>query len=543
MRQPVDFSLRLPGEWKKNMNYKDQCWIGKTLFCNTKGTLASQLKNWWYPPPQPSPNSSSTPCPDEYFLRRLFLWMPKRMWKVDLKCPRCTDPERSLQSKGLYTRVRMVLDVKDFYYLAAEYHFCNSCKGTFIAWDSRLLEQLSDDIRALFPVVLTYKYACDISVISLLRARSLGNSSTSLQKKIHELHSEEWMRKCIAYLSKCKRHRMSRVHFNLPVVTYQREKAMKNIPSAKWFLACYVRDVYNRLDILKAAATSVYGTVLKIDSTKKITKKLQGVEAASANWVTNVGNERGEIVMSVVTSSESTSSLKPMADGLVKRFAEAGVQPPLILYTDRDCCGCQEGPSRFNSLFSSWASMVVRLDIFHFMRRLGAGCTSESHPLYGVFMGRLARCIFEWDAEDLTLLYRAKRGELKMAGVANPSEEAVRTAVTKEEMARHCRRRTRGSEATSRMISSLMDSMSMATDALGVPLFRDDMLTAVWPEQKRHVSCIQDPPGIPLYTVTGHLVKGGVKLPVLRCARGSTSLESFHLHLARFIPGAYTGYV
>ena len=83
----------------------------------------------------------------------------------------------------------------------------------------------------------------------------------------------------------------------------------------------------------------------------------------------------------------------------------------------------------------------------------------------------------------------------------------------------------------------------MATDTLGVLLFMDDMLTALWPEQKWHVPCIQDSPGIPFYTITGHLVKGGVKLPVLRCARGSTSLESFHLHLARFIPGTYTGYV
>lgn len=29
---------------------------------------------------------------------------------------------------------------KDYYYLAAEYHFRGSCKGTFIAWDARLLQ-------------------------------------------------------------------------------------------------------------------------------------------------------------------------------------------------------------------------------------------------------------------------------------------------------------------------------------------------------------------------------------------------------------------
>ena len=46
-----------------------------------------------------------------------------------------------------------------------------------------------------------------------------------------------------------------------------------------------------------------------------------------------------------------------------------------------------------------------------------------------------------------------------------------------------------------------------------------------------------------LYTITGYITKGGVKLPVLRCARGSTSLESFHLHIARFIPGSSTNAV
>ena len=42
------------------------------------------------------------------------------------------------------------------------------------------------------------------------------------------------------------------------------------------------------------------------------------------------------------------------------------------------------------------------------------------------------------------------------------------------------------------------------------------------------------------YTKTGEVVKGGVTLPIFCCARGSTSLESFHLHLNHFIPGNYS---
>ena len=85
-------------------------------------------------------------------------------------------------------------------------------------------------------------------------------------------------------------------------------------------------------------------------------------------------------------------------------------------------------------------------------------------------------------------------------------------------------------------IEALLLALFLATDTLGVPLFKE--MKAIWEEQQQHVSCLQDPPGVPLYTITGHITKGGVKLPVLRCARGSTSLESFHLQLARFIPGS-----
>lgn len=47
------------------------------------------------------------------------------------------------------------------------------------------------------------------------------------------------------------------------------------------------------------------------------------------------------------------------------------------------------------------------------------------------------------------------------------------------------------------------------------------------------------PAGIQLYIQTGSQVKGGIALPVYHCARGSTSLVSFHRHLKDFIPGTF----
>ena len=114
----------------------------------------------------------------------------------------------------------------------------------------------------------------------------------------------------------------------------------------RWFLAVYIREVWGRLPALLAASTSVYGSILKLDSTKKICKKLQGADANTASWATNVGNERGEVLISVLTESEGVEALKPMAVGLMRRYQQAAVEPPTLLYTDKDCCS-QSGPSKY----------------------------------------------------------------------------------------------------------------------------------------------------------------------------------------------------
>ena len=87
------------------------------------------------------------------------------------------------------------------------------------------------------------------------------------------------------------------------------------------------------------------------------------------------------------------------------------------------------------------------------------------------------------------------------------------------------------------MIELLILNLSNLTDTLGVPLIKPEMYD-IWLAQKSHIHCLQGVPGVLLYTVTHYIKKHGVSLPVYRCARGSTSLESFHLHLNRFIPGS-----
>ena len=85
---------------------------------------------------------------------------------------------------------------------------------------------------------------------------------------------------------------------------------------------------------------------------QQVVKKLQGAAAGSATWVTNIGNEHGEVLISVVTQSEGAPGLQKMAKGLMMRYESAGQTPPHLLYTDRDCCSQQS-----ETLFS--VSMVL----------------------------------------------------------------------------------------------------------------------------------------------------------------------------------------
>ena len=362
----------------------------------------------------------------------------------------------------------------------------------------------------------------------------MGNSPTALRMNVLEVHSEEWLKKQLMYLGDCARAKRGQ-DLGLPPTEYAEAPPFPFFPTAQWFLAVYVRDVWSRLPSLLASLTSTYGSIIKIDSSKKICKKLQGAAVGTASWATSIGNEKGEVIQCILTTSEAIPTLQRLADGLMERFRRGNQQPPILLYTDRDCCS-NGGPSKYQLLFSEWRGMEVRLDVWHFMRRIAAGIISEAHPLYGVFMSRLSGCLFEWDTGDYERLVEAKMGELVKAGVSLPSVTAAKKSIVKEEMARHCRRRTRGVECTGGAIEALLLSFATATDTLGVPLLKDEM-QEIWEEQKHHLACLQDPPGVELYTITGHIKKGGMILPVLRCARGSTSLESFHLHLARFVPG------
>ncbi|XP_038072943.1 uncharacterized protein LOC119741264 [Patiria miniata] len=477
------------------------------------------------------------PRVDNYFAQKLLLWLPRRLWRVKLYCPQPLCINRELTSAGLYPHIRQVVDIDSRYNLATEYLECSHCRRKVISWSDDILKQLSVPQQTQFPVILTYKKACDVKVIRLLRQRGLGNSASQLQKKIHEQHSESWLMKTAHYLSDCKIFVDASNQGLISMPNLEEPVPFVALPQSRWFQTVYCKEVLQHLPEVKAAITSVFGNVLKMDSTKKIVKKLAGTGARTASWATNVGNEFGQVLISVMTASEGHAGLKPMVTGLVERYRSSGMTPPQLLYVDRDCCGSQ---SHLRTLFGGWPSLMIRLDVWHFMRRIATGCTTDAHQLYGVFMGRLSNCIFEWSASDVERLKVAKRGQLQGQHVSGLSDDDIIKRITRKELARHCRRRTRTVANIEKSIHELLVAFlgNQGKDTLGVPLLKADMMRKIWDTQKKHLACLQDPEGLQLYAQTGTIMKGGFQLPVYRCARGSTSLESFHLHLNRFIPGS-----
>ena len=234
-------------------------------------------------------------------------------------------------------------------------------------------------------------------------------------------------------------------------------------------------------------------------------KKLSGHASRTAEWVTNVGNEHGQVLVSVLTAKEG-SGLSKLAGGLMKRYKDASVDPPVLLYVDRDCCS---GKSK--ALFAEWDNLPIRLDIYHFLRCIATGCSTESHQLHQTFMARLSQCIFQWDSNDLERLKLVKKREMESQGIKEPGDRDVLSRITSREFALHCRRTTCSTEDIVRNNTNLIEFFDgeQGRDTLGVPLFNSRRIWEEWEKAREHVNCILDPPGVQLYTEVGTITKGG----------------------------------
>ncbi|XP_064857297.1 uncharacterized protein LOC135560118 isoform X2 [Oncorhynchus nerka] len=207
--------------------------------------------------------------------------MPYRLWTFKFVCaqpqcaqpqcaqpqctqPQCTQPQckrQNLTGCGVYKTVRRVLDMDGWYYMGTEYSYrgwyymgteysyrgwyymgteysyrgwyymgteysyrgwyymgteyleCRLCKKLLAGWSLEVLNQLDTSHRSMFPAILTYRLSCDLKVVT--------------------------------------------------------PPPFLDVPSAQWLLTVHGYDVLFQLEDFKARVTSIFGSILKMDSTKK----------------------------------------------------------------------------------------------------------------------------------------------------------------------------------------------------------------------------------------------------------------------------------
>lgn len=101
----------------------------------------------------------------------------------------------------------------------------------------------------------------------MMWGRTLGNSATALCRQLCVRHREQWVSQSAEYLSVLGKF-MS--HATDPSRLAAQMPQMVPVPCPGWLLSVYAKDVLTRLPELKARVTSIYGSILKMDSTKKV---------------------------------------------------------------------------------------------------------------------------------------------------------------------------------------------------------------------------------------------------------------------------------
>ncbi|XP_039505671.1 uncharacterized protein LOC120461514 [Pimephales promelas] len=347
------------------------------------------------------------------------------------------------------------------------------CQG-WSEWSDVILQQLSEAHQAMFPAVLTAKHGVDKTVLCLLRDRTEGNTMIKVWRQVQENHKENYHQRKDLYTTLL----MALVEPGGIVSALGHGEFQAPPPPRELHCAQLLRHAFllaeaDNVQDYRSQILYTFGTVLKMDSTKKVVKKFSGEGKGSAEWFTSIGNEYSQIVSFVLTCEESSEKLGPMCRGVAERFRLANQPTPKILYIDRGCCKAQ-GPTAVETLFQPWVDdgMVVRLDIFHWFHRFDAALRTEAHAKYAAFKSALAGAVLAYNREDLQLLIRAVRAKDPATMEVVTDENVVRRYISRDQLKHHvrCHPRSPGDISSCPPSNSTAQGSSRARRERGQPL-------------------------------------------------------------------------
>ena len=98
------------------------------------------------------------------------------------------------------------------------------------------------------------------------RTSSLVTQKDSANKILYK----QWLQRTAHYLTDCQTFVEASKRQLVLAPELDEPPSLPTLPNAGWLLTVYCRDVLSRLEEVKAYITSTFGSVLKIDSTKKV---------------------------------------------------------------------------------------------------------------------------------------------------------------------------------------------------------------------------------------------------------------------------------
>ncbi|XP_039625400.1 uncharacterized protein LOC120539427 [Polypterus senegalus] len=259
--------LLLPKGWRSSLPKEQHKWVSRALFTRGKDgkpALTSNLRLWCFPPGPRNVHLQPPTSPDTFFQCPFFLWMPYRMWGYKLSCTACS---HRLVGAGLYRTVRRVLDTDGWYFMATEYLECRHCRKKVAGLSQDILDQLHHTHQVDFPAILTYRLSCDIKLIGQMHERTLGNGATRLRRYLLKQHTRSWLKRSKKFMYAVTKFITPGAE---PPAALPLLPRMTPVPGTKWFLSIYAREVASRIEETKARITSIFGSILKMDSTKKV---------------------------------------------------------------------------------------------------------------------------------------------------------------------------------------------------------------------------------------------------------------------------------
>ncbi|XP_026200512.1 uncharacterized protein LOC113151805 isoform X2 [Anabas testudineus] len=541
-----------------------------------------KMVSLWRFPPQPEliDSISDFPSPKYFQLHPFFIWKPENddlMGRLrnnySLPCIEgCVQPQVASAGVG---RPRVIVGLTGQYYLLSSRLCCKVCRKRWYADNPLWLDKLPKRFTNVLPAILTYKKAICKSVMDELRRT--GNSPTDMASQITEIMHLKYERANLAYLLSCqniidgesgKYGQKTITQFirqetkPAPFGDYSDSDGWNGISvSAHYLTDCLLYEYQHQEEPIKKLLQGTFGQAFRSDHTRKVARKVTFSSGTMSSYA--VMNENWMIVSWVMVQSEAEKSLGPMFEGLANRYSNAGIEKAQYHWVDRDCCAafkvaeCAPGEhlnwdawrtsdaiaaeATSGNLLNTCASrshyntdIIVKLDLFHCMRRFLRECVSEHHPLYSSFAQFLSAAFSVVDQKDLQRLKDAYK--FCRIQPANPTKQHIRE---------HCRTKIPPPDELIQRVEGVFQHFYLAKDPNGVSLFKPSMLK-VWRIQRVHIlrGCLSDPEvlGGILYRHGGtvqlnHVPGEGAKVPVWIPIRGTSQQEGYHFHQAQWVTG------